>query len=189
MSPDEYLLTNPVGYTPNTETYAEWLACGLEASEKLNSGEANLENVDTTAATGNVMQIEMDYHVDWSFSANKISDTEYELDGVGVLDEGWHTYSQFLTGFDGPLPTMFTFEESDNFEIIGDIQEVGSHTYFDSVWECEIIEFNGKAKFKANVKVNTTEKFTIKGFVSYMVCEDGQCLPPTDEPFEVIINE
>ncbi|MEJ7735898.1 MAG: thioredoxin family protein [Chitinophagaceae bacterium] len=31
LSPDERLMTLPVGYTPNINEYAEWLNCGLEA--------------------------------------------------------------------------------------------------------------------------------------------------------------
>ena len=31
MSPDQKLLTKPVGYTPNPQAYAQWLRCGLDA--------------------------------------------------------------------------------------------------------------------------------------------------------------
>ena len=31
ISPDEKLLNNPVGYTPNAKEYAAWLQCGLDA--------------------------------------------------------------------------------------------------------------------------------------------------------------
>jgi thiol:disulfide interchange protein DsbD len=31
ISPDEKLLTSPVGYTPNAAEYAAWLQCGLDA--------------------------------------------------------------------------------------------------------------------------------------------------------------
>ncbi|HEX3934776.1 MAG TPA: cytochrome C biogenesis protein, partial [Puia sp.] len=31
ISPDEKLLTRPVGYTPDPQAYAQWLRCGLEA--------------------------------------------------------------------------------------------------------------------------------------------------------------
>lgn len=34
MSPDEQLLTAPVGYVPNATEYAAWLKCGLDAFEK-----------------------------------------------------------------------------------------------------------------------------------------------------------
>ena len=31
ISPDEKLLTFPVGYTPDAKEYAQWLQCGLDA--------------------------------------------------------------------------------------------------------------------------------------------------------------
>ncbi len=34
ISPDEKLLTRPVGYTPNEKEYMQWLQCGLEAFKK-----------------------------------------------------------------------------------------------------------------------------------------------------------
>jgi thiol:disulfide interchange protein DsbD len=35
ISPDEQLLTTPVGYTPNVDEYAKWLKTGLEAYKKV----------------------------------------------------------------------------------------------------------------------------------------------------------
>ena len=34
ISPDEKLLTRPVGYTPNEKEYAKWLQCGIDAYKK-----------------------------------------------------------------------------------------------------------------------------------------------------------
>jgi thiol:disulfide interchange protein DsbD len=34
ISPDEQLLTRPVGYTPDEKKYGEWLKCGVEAFKK-----------------------------------------------------------------------------------------------------------------------------------------------------------
>ena len=31
INPDEKLMTLPVGYTPNSREYADWLSCGLKA--------------------------------------------------------------------------------------------------------------------------------------------------------------
>jgi len=132
---------------------------------------------------------EVDYHVDWSYAATNISDSLVEVTIEGAIDEGWHTYSQFLTGFDGPLPTMITFDESDSYELIGEIAEEHTHTYFDSVWDCEIIEFSDKAIFKAKMKRKSLESFTLKGMISFMVCENGRCLPPKDEPFELTVDQ
>src|SRR5262249_11061374 len=34
ISPDQQLLNNPIGYTPDYKAYAAWLRCGLEAYHK-----------------------------------------------------------------------------------------------------------------------------------------------------------
>ena len=36
ISPDEKVLTLPVGYTPNAKDYANWLRCGVDAFKKIN---------------------------------------------------------------------------------------------------------------------------------------------------------
>jgi len=33
LSPDGYLLGNPVGYTPSVEEYSDFLDCGIEAAK------------------------------------------------------------------------------------------------------------------------------------------------------------
>jgi thiol:disulfide interchange protein DsbD len=35
LSPDEQLLTHPVGYTPKVEEYEKWLNCGIDAYKEL----------------------------------------------------------------------------------------------------------------------------------------------------------
>lgn len=37
ISPDEKLLTRPVGYTPNEKEYIEWLKCGLDAFARISA--------------------------------------------------------------------------------------------------------------------------------------------------------
>ena len=186
LSPEEYLLTHCVGYTPDPSAYANWLCAGLRGMEKVEAGDYAV--VKDTSSDQAVIQA-VDYHVDWEYVVEQRSDSIIELTINGAIDEGWHTYSQFLTGFDGPLPTMITFEESDDFELVGDIVEENTHTYFDSVWDCEIIEFTDNAIFKASLKRASMEAFTLNCTISFMVCENGQCLPPTDQTFEIKITE
>ena len=55
--------------------------------------------------------------VTWSFSSEKVSDTEYDLIFTADIDPEWAVYSQFI-GDDGPIPTTFTFEENKSFQLI-----------------------------------------------------------------------
>lgn len=48
--------------------------------------------------------------VKWSWKAEKINETEYNLVFHAKIDKTWAVYSQFI-GEDGPVPTSFTFTE------------------------------------------------------------------------------
>ena len=55
--------------------------------------------------------------VKWITSVEKISDTEYDLIINASIESNWHLYSQSVPE-DGPIPTSFVFEASENFELI-----------------------------------------------------------------------
>lgn len=185
LSPNEYLLTNPVAYTPNSDVYADWLECGLDAFSQLANGNIDLSNIEG----GKEVVAENLDPVTWRFSVNKLSDEEYEIEMLGSILEGWHTYSQYLESMDGPLPTWITFEENDNFSLVDSTYEEGTHSHYDETFEMNITDFADEAIFKQKIKVKSGEKFAIKGNINFMVCENGRCLPPKDQAFEVIINQ
>ena len=185
LSPEEYLLTNPVAYTPDSKIYAEWLNCGIDAFEKLKAGEVDLSEIEG----GKEVVAENIQPVAWSFSANSLGNNEYEIILNGNIEEGWHTYWKKLPMRDeGPLGSWITFEQSDNYELIDGIIEENAHSYFDETWEMDIVDFAGEAIFKQKVKVIGSDEFILKGNINFMVCKDGACLPPEDAPFEIMIT-
>ena len=48
--------------------------------------------------------------VKWSTSAEKISETEYDLIVTATIEAKWHLYSQNVPA-DGPIPTSFLFKK------------------------------------------------------------------------------
>lgn len=122
--------------------------------------------------------------VTWAFTSKQVSDTEYDLIFTATIDQDWAVYSQFI-GDDGPIPTSFSFEETSDFELDGGVQESDQNkvTKFDAVFEMELSKFFTEAVFTQRIQLNNSTT-TIKGSLSYMTCDDRQCLPPTDEPFE-----
>jgi thiol:disulfide interchange protein DsbD len=185
LSPEEYLLTNPIAYTPDSKVYAEWLNCGIDAFEKLKAGDVDLSEIEG----GKEVVAEIIEPIAWSFSANSLGNNEYEITLNAAIEDGWHTYSTTLPMSDeGPLGSWITFEESYNYELIDGIIEENAHSYFDETWEMDIVDFTGEAIFKQKVKVLATNEFTLKGNINFMVCKDGACLPPEDAPFEITIT-
>jgi thiol:disulfide interchange protein DsbD len=117
--------------------------------------------------------------VKWDTSVEKISETEYDLIINASIEKNWHLYSQNVPE-DGPIPTSFSFETTKDFEIIGKTSEEEGHTVNDPVFEMKIKYFENKATFKQRIKILSKSAFSIKGAVEFMVCDDANCLPPTD---------
>lgn len=128
--------------------------------------------------------------VKWSTSVNKVSDTEFDLLITATIDDNWHLYSQNVPE-DGPIPTTFTFEKSENFELVGETHEEEGHTVNDPVFEMKIKYFENKTVFKQRIISLSQNKFDVLGEVEFMVCDDANCLPPTfvDLKFSISAND
>ncbi|WP_347373475.1 cytochrome c biogenesis protein CcdA [Aequorivita sp. Q41] len=115
--------------------------------------------------------------VKWSTSIKKISETEYDLISKATIEDKWHLYSQVVPE-NGPLPTVFTFEENDAYQSVGKIKESKGTTELDPVFDMVITFFSNTATFTKRIKLTGTKGTTIKGEVEFMVCDDTRCLPP-----------
>jgi len=131
--------------------------------------------------------------VQWSFEISEEPNVMgmYEITFTANIAEKWHMYSQHLPSpDDGPLPTVFSFNYQDAFDIVGNVAEqTKPHAVFDDVFEVNVNYFDGKAVFKQLVTLNDKDNgATVEGTVSYMVCNDNTCLPPVDVPFALTIK-
>ncbi|HZK68832.1 MAG TPA: cytochrome c biogenesis protein CcdA [Paludibacter sp.] len=128
------------------------------------------------------MSAEIQKPVTWSFSNKQISDTEFDLVLTANIDDNWHLYSQFI-GEGGPVPTSFKFKPSPDYVLVGKVSESPKpKKIYEKVFEMEVAFFEKKATFtqKINLKVPAAK---IKGTLTFMVCDDSQCLPPEDIDF------
>lgn len=125
--------------------------------------------------------------VKWSFSTTNISDTETELVITANIEKGWHLYSQFLAD-NGPVPTTFKFDKSVDFTLVGKAKETSPIIKkFDKSFDMEVAYFAKKALFIQKIKLNKPET-VVKGTIEFMVCDDEQCLPPTEVPFSIEVK-
>ena len=120
--------------------------------------------------------------VTWSFKVEQTSPEEATLLMTATIEEGWHLYSQDIPE-GGPLPTIFEFEKSPNYSLIGKVEEPESITEYDPNFEMTLKFFDGKPVFKQKIKVLSKESFTITGYLEFMCCDDTKCLPPDDVDF------
>jgi len=126
--------------------------------------------------------------VTWQITSKIISSNTVELLFNATIDKGYHLYSLTIPE-DGPLPTVFTFEESKDITLVDSVQEVTIPIEeYDDVFELNIKFFEGKASFKQIIKLDKGNTTTpIIGEIAYMVCNDVGCVA-LYEDFELTIN-
>ena len=132
--------------------------------------------------------------VDWSFSKQKISENTYELTFVADIEQGWAIYSNDIYNNDidcdveiCPLPVSFEFDKDNDLEsyyLIGGIKEVDENKSVsqDPIFLMEVTKFTKKATFKQVIELKS-ENVNVSGYLTFMVCDDTKCLPPTDVEF------
>jgi len=131
--------------------------------------------------------------VTWTFEISEKPNVMgmYEITFTATIEDKWHMYSQNLPSpDDGPLPTVFTYEYKNEFDVVGPVSEVTkAHSVFDDVFEVQVNYFDNKAVFKQMIGLTDKSKGAfVKGTVSYMVCNDVTCLPPNDVSFSLEIK-
>ena len=138
--------------------------------------------------------------VDWSFSKQKISENTYELTFVADIEQGWAIYSNDIYNNDidcdveiCPLPVSFEFDKDNDLEsynLIGDIKEVDENKSVsqDPIFLMEVTKFTKKATFNQVIELKA-ENVNVSGYLTFMVCDDTKCLPPTDVEFEFNFGE
>ncbi|MBL4652465.1 MAG: thioredoxin family protein [Flavobacteriales bacterium] len=158
-----------------------------------NKGEVRLKEVKSSETPASVEtpnnESQIFDPVSWTYETKDIGNNEYELIFKVKIEEGWHVYSQHLTG-DGPVPTEFIFEENTTgYELIGKVAESENvHNEYDPNFDMELSFFSTEATFTQKVKL-TESGAKIKGELVYMTCDDTKCLPPEYIEFEFSVGE
>ena len=120
--------------------------------------------------------------VHFKFSTKKITDCEYDLVFNASIDDGWHLYSLKRAAEDGPNPTVFTFNKSNEYELVGKPTENKPVKEFDKVFEMQVAYFKHTATFTQRVKLKTDKKITISGKYEFQACTEEKCIfPPADK--------
>jgi len=122
--------------------------------------------------------------VTWSFRSEKTGDNTFELVMTAELDKNWHLYAMDIEP-GGPIPTSFTFEPGAGFTLSRKTVEVTKpEVKFDNSFSMNIGMHSGKAEFRQKVTVSQSPVM-VKGYVTFMSCDDKQCLPPRDVEFAI----
>lgn len=136
---------------------------------------------------GTLAMAQSNKEVQWNYTVKKISDKVYEVHMSATIGGGWHMYSQ--NGGDGPVSTTFTFTKNPLLAPSGKVKEVGKMvTKFEEAFKSNVRYYEKMVDFVQTVQLKSKAKTSLAGKVEFMVCNDHECLPPTDVDFNVNVG-
>lgn len=111
--------------------------------------------------------------VKWTTQIEKKSEENYVLTFNGVIDTGWHLYSQF-TAEGGSLPLEVLFKnQKGNFELIGKTKESKTKTAYNDIFEVNETFFEKKAQLTQEIHVTNPKLAKVEVSLNYQVCKDA----------------
>jgi thiol:disulfide interchange protein DsbD len=123
--------------------------------------------------------------VKWNYSVDSLNNKEAVLVLEADIETGWHIYSQH-TPDGGPLPTVFTFDESGCYLLDGKPSEPVPHEEYDSLFQVKVLTLPGKPVFRQKVKINSLP-CNITGRIDGQVCKEV-CIM-FDATFSILVAE
>jgi thiol:disulfide interchange protein DsbD len=122
--------------------------------------------------------------VKWSGVYSKKTD---EVILTATIEKKWHLYSQYISPNAGPVATKITFTKNKKVKIKGKPLEENVHAFYDENFGAHLSVFDDKAIFRQKIRVK--KNTDLKVVITYMVCDDTRCLPPTDETLTIKIEK
>lgn len=126
--------------------------------------------------------------VKWEFSKQYLLDNEAELVITAKIEKNWYLYSQNIKP-GGPIPTNFKFNKSSTYKLIGKTNEPEPEKKYDDNFEMDLLIFHNKVDFRQKIRILSKDKFTIKGSLEFMCCDNKRCLPPEEVDFSFDITQ
>ncbi|TXC81769.1 protein-disulfide reductase DsbD family protein [Luteibaculum oceani] len=121
--------------------------------------------------------------VDWSYEIKQIDEFTFDINFTASIDEGWYVYSQYLSSEDGPIATVFSFEDAEGMQLQGKTKEPKAEEKYDPNFLMDLAFFTEEVTFTQRVKTDGSLN-KVKGYFEFMVCNAERCLPPEMVDFE-----
>lgn len=122
--------------------------------------------------------------IKWETELKMVSDNEAELVFNATIDEGWHLYTTEIPE-SGPTPATISFSSTEGVELIGELTPVGDVVReFDSMFEMDLSYFLNAGSFVQRLSIADPENYKVAGYLEFAACNDQNCLPPTQLPFD-----
>ena len=121
-------------------------------------------------AKGNAQMINP---VKWTTQIEKKSNGNYVLTFNGVIESGWHLYSQY-TAEGGSLPLEIFFKnQKGNFELIGKTKESKTKTAYNDIFEVNETFFEKNAQLTQEIKLTNSKLSKVEVSFDFQVCKEA----------------
>lgn len=120
---------------------------------------------------GTVVTAQAPSPVSWSTEVEKTSGNGWNLKLTATMQPGWYIYSQYMDE-GGPVPTVVTFSGHPQVALQDSVREVGVlKSAYEDVFMMETHYYREQVTFVQSMQVKGRLPVTVKGTVSYMVCD------------------
>ena len=121
--------------------------------------------------------------VTWTFSTQQDANGKITVFARALIDNGWHIFSPEPGGDGLLIPTQLTLSQAEKLKEITPVRVEGKTI-------SKEMEGVGKVNFYEHqavlmISFSPNGQHQVKGTVSYQMCNDQICLPPTEQPFEL----
>ena len=127
--------------------------------------------------------------VSWSHSVEDKSPTEKVIVFSATIKGDWHLYGTELPS-GGPTPTSLIVDKIAGAQLVGKLtaskKPIEKH---DPNFDMTLRFYSGQVSFRQTLRITDPKAFTFSGAIRYMVCNDDQCLPPTNWDFTIALKE
>lgn len=128
--------------------------------------------------------------VKWQITSQKVSEGVYDITCKATIDENWHLYDTDLPD-GGPLSTSFNMDEdeSSDIELVGKFKaQSRPDTEHSDAFGMDLRYFKNTVTFVQRVKV-TQNTGKLVGYVEFMACSGGTCIPPAEAEFDLTLKK
>lgn len=123
--------------------------------------------------------------VKWQITQKKVSEGVFDITCMATIENTWHLYDAQLPP-NGPIPTTFNIdeEESSGIEKVGTFKATTTAKVEHSeAFDMDVKYFTDKVTFVQRIKL-TQDKGKLTGYIEFMACCGGQCIPPAEADFK-----
>ena len=122
--------------------------------------------------------------IQWSFEFNP---NPASLQINAKIESGWHLYALDLDPSIGPVPTQIVLEKNKAIQVLNSFEvATKAKQSYDPNFGAEVSYFENS--FEARNRIKVKKPTTVKGEITYMLCDDKRCLPPQTVPFEIKVT-